>query len=138
MLDLNSMIWLEIEQQEKYLEATDDKQRARFGGTVYKDHLVTLKQAITSPENALCFLNLGIYFMVFFVLEILLETKNVWSTFDIQGTTEYDNPSYAITGDLIIYKNMIISLTVLQYHNSLNVAMMNIESIYLERAFHCC
>jgi len=50
---------MKIEQQEEYLECWDNTDlRLKFGGAVYKDHFVVLKNSLSSKKNALGFLNL--------------------------------------------------------------------------------
>ncbi len=52
------MEWTKIEQEETHLESQEENCQLRCCGTLYKDHLVTLKHPKNFPNNALCFLNL--------------------------------------------------------------------------------
>ena len=72
-LGIDSMTWKGIEQQEEY--------RAGIEGIVYQDHFVTLKEALRSNENknVLCFLNLCICFVIFFVPYFLRYEKHLVS-----------------------------------------------------------
>ncbi len=57
--DLDSMRWTKIEQEQNYLlgfHGYEDK----YGGALYKDHLVIFKDKLTNKENTLCCLNLSI------------------------------------------------------------------------------
>ncbi len=67
-------------------------------------------------------------------LIIFLDTKNKWSTFgikspneDCQNWSSYENES--ITGGLMTYKNLVLSLNTTKDDQNLFVAIMNIESI---------
>ncbi len=55
------MEWTKIEQEEEYLANGDNDLDRKFGGVIYQNHFVTLKQTPSSWYNALCFLNLRIY-----------------------------------------------------------------------------
>ncbi len=66
------MEWMNIEQTKRYLEPTEEN-TLKGCGTLYKDHLVILKQPIIDPfkqppldpKTKLCFFNLRINFMIF-------------------------------------------------------------------------
>ena len=64
---IDSMAWKKIAQEEKCLGAQHPRNASRYGGTVYQDHLATLEKITNSQENTLCFLNLRICFVTFFV-----------------------------------------------------------------------
>ena len=55
------MEWTKIEQEEEHLAYMDNYQLMKFGGAVYKDHFITLKQTPSCWYNTLCFLDLRIY-----------------------------------------------------------------------------
>ncbi len=67
---LDSMAWTKFEQKEKDLLRFDPgnyfSPLLKLGGNVYKDHLFVLEKSLDSQGNALCFLNLRIYFFAKF------------------------------------------------------------------------
>jgi len=61
-ISLDTMVWTKIEQQEKYLMRGETH---KTSGTLYKDHLIILKEDDRSDGSSLCCLNLSIYFRSF-------------------------------------------------------------------------
>ncbi len=62
IFSIDSMKWTKIKQPENHLCSVDNCFALKCGGTVDKENLILLKNSIYSRENALCILDLRIYF----------------------------------------------------------------------------
>ncbi len=125
------MEWARIRQENEYLRSEDFNYYKRSGGVVYKNHLITLKNPTSCHKNTLCLLNLGRFIVIFIVHYLLLETNNTWTTFDIKGINKFVRLSNVQTGDLMVYKHMILCLTTAGSDRNLVVAFLNMKSILI-------
>jgi len=113
------MRWTRVEQQEKYYSL------CKTGGVLYKDHLVILKDQLDSEENTLCCLNLRINSFESFPFIISSDTKNTWSTFDIQGM---DVLCSVDTNNLMVYNGLLLAFATETNGEDFILAALNLES----------
>ncbi len=120
------MRWEKAEQEEEYLLSGDDQDLLKGGGVVYKDHLITVKKRFIQNENALCCLNLRIFFFAAINLIRLLDTQNTWSTFDIADFKKKRYSYFGHNSGILVYKDLL--LTCIEGRESFEVAVLNLES----------